>query len=232
MNAGQTFHNEGSSEEDQEDVVPQKSNIIPLRFNLPGIKKLLLPRLAETDSLETSAVPARVLFGPPPETAVAEKRSGLVDFLKQVILFEDLSRWDLRRLARIVHERDYRDGEYICQEGKPGSALFDLRRGMVEVVRRGSSGTEVPLAMLEPPAIFDESAAMGTESVRWFSARARGPVSLLALGKSDLDELSVNFPLLANKVLMRLAGTMAIRLQMLLDAQYLIESEKHQETDQ
>ena len=72
---------------------------------------------------------------------------------------------------------------------------------------------------------------MGTESVRWFSVRARGPVSLLALGKSDLDALIVNFLLLANKVLMRLAGTMAIRLQMLLDARSLKESEKHQETD-
>ncbi len=202
------------------------------KFNLPGIKKLLLRRPADTDSLDTSAAPARALFGPLPETAVVEKRSSLVDFLKQATLFEDLSRWDLRRLARIVHERDYHDGEYICQEGEPGAALFVLRRGLVEVVRRGSSGTEIPLAMLEPPISFDEPAAMEPKSVRWFSARARGPVSLLALGKSDLDALSVNFPLLANKVLMRLAGTMAIRLQMLLDAQYLIESEKHQETDQ
>jgi hypothetical protein len=130
MTPGQTFHDERSNEEDQEDVVPQKSNIIPLRFNLPGIKKLLLPQSADTDLLDTSAAPARALFGPPTETAVAEKRSSLVDFLKQVTLFEDLSRWDLRRLARIVHERDYHDGEYILQEGKPGAALFVLRRGM------------------------------------------------------------------------------------------------------
>jgi hypothetical protein len=49
--------------------------------------------------LDTSTAPARALFGPPTETAVAEKRSSLVDFLKQVTLFEDLSRWDLGRLA-------------------------------------------------------------------------------------------------------------------------------------
>ena len=199
------------------------------RFNLPGIKALLLPRPADTTSSDTSGVPARAVFGPVPDTAVAEKRRSLVDFLKQVTLFEDLSRLDLRRLARIVHERDYHDGEYIFQEGKPGVALFVLRRGLVEVVRRDSSGTEVPLAILEPPATFEESAAMGTESVRWFSARARGPVSLLALGKSDLDALSVNFPLLANKVLMKLAVVMAIRFQILLDAQYLKESGEHPE---
>ncbi len=202
------------------------------KFNLPGIKKLLLPRPADTDSRDPSAVPARALFGPPPDTTAAEGRRSLVDFLKQVTLFADLGRGDRRRLARIVHERDYRDGEYICEAGKPGVALFVLRRGLVEIVSRGSDGREVPLVILEPPASFEESAAMGTASVRWFSARARGPVSLLALGKADLDALSVNFPVPANKVLMRLAGIMAIRLQMLLDAAYLKESAEHQEADQ
>src|SRR2546427_3045836 len=82
-------------------VVDLRAGPLKAKVNLPGIKKLLLPRPADTASLDTS-VPARALFGPPPETAVAEKRSSLVDFLKQVTLFEDLSRWDLRRLARIV----------------------------------------------------------------------------------------------------------------------------------
>jgi CRP/FNR family transcriptional regulator, cyclic AMP receptor protein len=202
------------------------------RVTLPGIKKFLLRRPASTDSVEGSAVPAQALFGTPPVTAATQSRRGLEDFLKQVTLFEDLGRWDRRRLARIVHEREYRDGEYISEEGKPGAALFVLRRGLVDIVRRGNNGREVPLATLEPPASFDESAAMGTKSIRWFSARARGPVSLLALGRSDLEALSVNFPLAANKVLMRLADIMATRLQMLLDAQYLEESEEHRESDQ
>jgi CRP-like cAMP-binding protein len=200
-------------------------------FNLLGIKNLLLPRPTDTDSMDASAVSARALFGPPPETTAAESRRSLVDFLKRVTLFEDLGRWELRRLARIVHERNYRDGEYIFEEGKPGAALFVLRRGLVEFVRRGSKGTEVPRVVLEPPASFEESAAMGTESVRWFSARARGPVSVLALGKADLDALSVNLPLPANKVLMRLAGIMAIRLQILLETQYPKESEEQQEAE-
>ena len=82
---------------------------------------------------------------------------------------------------------------------------------------------------LEPPASFEEAAAIGTGVIRWFSVRARGPVSLLALGKSDLDALIVNFPVLANKVLVRLAGIMAIRLQMLIDSEIFGESEEHEE---
>ena len=201
------------------------------KLSLPGIKKLLLPRPEATDSPDASAASARALFRQPPETTAVEKPRGLVDFLKHVTLFEDLGFWELRRLARIVHQRDYRDGECIVEQGKPGAALFVLRRGQVEVVRLGSKGKEVPIATLEPPACFEEAAATGTEWVHLFSVRARGPVSVVALGKADLDALCVNFPLAANKVLTRLAGVMAGRLQMLLETQYLEESGGHPEAE-
>ena len=194
------------------------------KLNLPGIKELLLPRPKATDSMDASASSARALFGARPKTTTADRHRSLADFLKQVTLFEDLGFWELRRLARIVHERDYRDGECIVEQGKAGAALFVLRRGLVEVVRRGSNGQEVPIATLEAPACFEEAAAMGTEWVHLFSARARGPVSVVALGKADLDAVSVNFPLAANKVLMRLAGVMAMRLQIILETQYLPDS--------
>jgi hypothetical protein len=70
----------------------------------PGLKKILFPLQKARDFLDTSG-PARVMFGPPPETAAGQRGRDLVDFLKQVSLFEDLAHGDFRRLARIVHER-------------------------------------------------------------------------------------------------------------------------------
>ena len=197
-----------------------------MKLTLPGLKELFLPSRASRSPADIAAIGARVLFEAP-DNAVTPRRS-LVEFLAQVSLFEDLGRRDLARVARIVHERDYSDGEYICEAGKPGAALFVVRRGLVEVVRH-ADGEEAPLALLEPPASFEESAALGTGVIRWFSVRARGPVSLLALGKSDLDALMLNFPVLANKVLLRLAGIMAARLQMLIDAEGLRTSEENHE---
>lgn len=198
-----------------------------MKLTLPGIKELLLPSRATRGLADIAAIRARALFQAPDNTMTP--RRSLVEFLAQVSLFEDLGRRDLARVARIVHERDYSDAEYICEAGKPGAALFVVRRGLVEVVRRDAGGEEVPLALLEPPASFEESAALGTGVIRWFSVRARGPVSLLALGKSDLDALMLNFPVLANKILLRLAGIMAARLQMLIDAEGLRSSEEHHE---
>jgi len=184
---------------------------------LLGLKKILLSPRPHTDA---AAIRARALFQAP-ERVGTKRGESLAEFLAHVDIFQDLGRRDFARLARIVHEREYGDGEYICEEARPGAALFVVRRGVVEIVRRGAGDKEDPLALLEPPASFEESAVIGLETPRWFSVRARGPVSLLALGKSDLEALSVDFPVMANKVLLRLAGLMAARLRMLLDAEFL-----------
>jgi CRP-like cAMP-binding protein len=200
------------------------------KLTFPGLKELMPPvRPGAGPAAPMSVIgAARALFRLP-DAGVTGRRRSVVDFLAQVSVFEDLARRDLARLAHIVHERDYGDGEYICEEGRPGAALYIVRRGVVEVVRRGAGTREVPIALLEPPASFEESAAIGTGVIRWFSVRARGQVSLLALGRSDVDGLIANFPVLANKVLIRLAGIMAMRLEILTEARTLGDSEDESE---
>jgi hypothetical protein len=192
-------------------------------FSLQGLKKVLLPRREDTDSSDIEGVPARTAFSPLPGTTEAKRGSGLADFLGQVTLFEEFSPAELARLARSAHERTYRDGESIYEQGTPGAALFLVRSGVVEILRRKRNGVEVSVLLLERPASFAEQAALGAEPVRWTSARAHGPVSLVALGSSDLESLGRRFPLLANKILLRLARIMAIRLQLLLEAEYFGE---------
>ena len=192
------------------------------KFRIAGIKEFLLSRSKRGDLLESSGS-ARAMFGPIMGSATGEKGRDLVDFLKQVNLFRDLPHGDLKRVARIVHERTYRDGEYIYEQGNPGVALYIVRRGIVEIAKRKRNGEEVPLITLEPPDSIEELAAVGAEVVRWTLARARGPVSLVAIGRSDLDALSRNFPLLANRILVKLAQVMAMRMQILLEAEYFNE---------
>src|SRR4030095_6580241 len=100
----------------------------------PGLKELLLPLRPNTSSADDAALRAGALFQPPEGTMTQRHRS-LVDFLRQVSLFEGLGHRELVRVARIIHEREYADGEYVCEEGKPAAALFVVRRGVVEVVR-------------------------------------------------------------------------------------------------
>jgi CRP/FNR family cyclic AMP-dependent transcriptional regulator len=185
------------------------------KLKLIGIKKLLLPVKA-LDLRETGG-PMRSLFGFLPKTSDKESDQDLAGFLKRVQLFEDLEGGHLRRVARLVHERSYRDGEYIFEQGKSCAAMFVIRSGTVDILRRARNGDEVHLATLEPPASLGEFELMGAETVRWASARARGPVSTVAFGRPDLEALSHNFPLVANMVLAKLAEITSLRLQMLVE---------------
>jgi hypothetical protein len=192
-------------------------------LSLRGLKKILLPRLEDTDSSDAEEVSALAAFGPVPGMTAGKRGGNLVDFLAQVTLFENFSRAELARLARSAHERSYRDGESIYEQGTPGAAFFLVRSGVVEILRRKRNGQEVSVLLLEPPASFAEQAALGADVVRWTSARAHGPVSLVAIGSSDLDALGRTFPLLANKILQKLAQIMAIRLQLLLETEFFGE---------
>ena len=190
------------------------------QFSIQGLREILLPRAKDPASPDRTTARARAAFGPL-RLMTSRKHSDLAAFLGEVSLFADFSHWELGRLARNAHERTYQDGEYIYEEGRPGAALFLVRSGIVEITRRDPKGEEVAILALERPASFSEQAAIGTDFARWTSAVARGPVSLVALGKPDLDSLGRRFPLLANKILSRIAQILMMRLELLIEAQFL-----------
>src|SRR4029450_11108208 len=97
-------------------------------FSLRGLKKVLLPRLENTDSSDAEGVSA-LAIGPLPGVTAGKKAGSLVDFLGQVTLFEEFSRSELTRLARSAHERTYHDGESIYEQGRRWGAPFRGRRG-------------------------------------------------------------------------------------------------------
>jgi CRP-like cAMP-binding protein len=199
-------------------------------FSLRGLRRILLPERGDADEPEQAAAELRAAFGPLPGLATKKPQDELVKFLRDVALFSDFTRWELARLARTAHERSYRDGEYVYEQGRPGAALFLVRSGVVELTRRNRTGEEIPLLTLGPPASFSEQAAIGSDVARWTSAVARGPVSLVALSSSDLDSLSRRFPILANKILRRLAQTLVLRLQVMIDAQ--LQHSERSESDE
>jgi|RhiMetdeSRZDD1v2_1073273.scaffolds.fasta_scaffold16931_6 CRP/FNR family transcriptional regulator, cyclic AMP receptor protein len=205
---------------------PEEARPAKIGLALRGLRQILLPRPGEKESVDAAGSASLAVFGPAPQTATSKRGRDLTTFFKQVELFEELSDSDVKRLAQIAHERSYRDGEYIFEQGRPGVALFIVRSGLVEIVRRKENGEEIPLAMLEPPASFEELAAMGCDVVRWTSARARGPVTVVSLGRQDLDALSRHAPLLANKLLRKLAEITARRLQLLVETQFLAQREQ------
>ena len=118
------------------------------KLTFPGLKELSPPVRSGAGSAASMSVigAVRALFRLP-DAGVAGQRRSMVDFLAQVSIFEDLARRrDLARLAHIVHERDYGDGEYLRRRA--------ARRGAVHRAARGGRGRQAPRACGRCPSPF------------------------------------------------------------------------------
>jgi CRP-like cAMP-binding protein len=148
------------------------------------------------------------------------KPATTLEFLSGIPLFESLSRRELKRIAGIVHERNYATGELVFEQGTPGAALFLIRRGGVELFRQDTSGNELAkLAHLTEGMFFGEGALLHEEN-RATSARATEPTDLLALFRGDLDRVIESAPAAGGKILRKLAWVLSRRLQTAMEEHF------------
>ena len=68
--------------------------------------------------------------------------------LKSVELFEGLSEEELDSVLRICHQRAYKTGDLITEQGQPGDELFVIQEGFVEVLHRESQADTTPKAVV------------------------------------------------------------------------------------
>lgn len=134
-----------------------------------------------------------------------------IKFLKTVPFFNELSQWQLRKVAEVVFERNYEQNELIFEEGQPGAAFFLIIEGKVSVEIYREKYT-ANLAVLEKGAFFGEMALLD-ESPRSASARAVEPTRTLALYRNDLNRLIHSSPETACHIFRALARIIGDRLR-------------------
>ncbi len=108
--------------------------------------------------------------------------------LQKVELFSALSVDELGSLADRVRPIHLGHLERIIVQGREGSSLFILQSGKLEVVARGSDGTERQMAMLQPPAVVGELAFLLGER-RSATVRALDGATVLEVGAGLLRPL-------------------------------------------
>ena len=93
-------------------------------------------------------------------------------FILKIPFFKTFTDHELTKLVgREKLFRDCRKGGYIFKEGDPGSALFVLLFGEVDLVKKGEGGKESIILTLKSGALFGE-VAMLTGNKRNLDARA------------------------------------------------------------
>ncbi|MGZ8676213.1 MAG: Crp/Fnr family transcriptional regulator [Solirubrobacterales bacterium] len=129
--------------------------------------------------------------------------SDVVNLLRRVSLFSELSDPELERIAQVAIPRSYPRDTRVIHEGDPGDACFIVRTGSCRVTREHPDGRAITLATLGPGAIFGELAMLDGES-RSASVEATEDTELLALSASDMRALIREHPGLAEKLVVAL----------------------------
>ncbi|MGH2956703.1 MAG: Crp/Fnr family transcriptional regulator [Solirubrobacterales bacterium] len=134
---------------------------------------------------------------------MATGSEGVVELLRRVPLFSELSEPELERVASVAVPRTYPRDTRVFHEGDPGDACYIVRAGSCRVTREHPDGRAITLATLGPGAIFGELAMFDGER-RSASVEASENTELLALPGSDVRTLIREHPKVAEKLVVAL----------------------------
>jgi CRP-like cAMP-binding protein len=145
-----------------------------------------------------------------------------VNVLKQTDIFYDLTSAQLEMIASICQERTVRAGEVLFQENTPGTEMYAIVRGEIEILldpslvggattRKGSG--PVTVASLREGQTFGEMALVD-QGLRSASARgAADNTKLLIIPRQKLLTLCETYPELGYRVMRNMAADMAFKIR-------------------
>ncbi|XP_013873653.1 cGMP-dependent protein kinase 1 [Austrofundulus limnaeus] len=117
------------------------------------------------------------------------KHSQYTDFLRSIPSFQSLTEDVVSKVADVLEETFYRDGEYIIRQGATGDTFFIISEGQVKVSQQlSASEEEVTEKTLCKGNWFGEQALIG-EDVRTASVTAVGDVTCLVIDRESFKQL-------------------------------------------
>jgi CRP-like cAMP-binding protein len=126
-------------------------------------------------------------------------RDAKIDLLKQVPLFADASRRELREISMVADEVVVPAGSLLAREGASGQELVIIVEGAADVVKRGRKINAVGSGE------FVGEIAILTDQPRTASVKTTQPTHALVLTRRDFQTLMKRVPSIQLKVLEALA---------------------------
>ncbi len=142
----------------------------------------------------------------------SEETGSLEALLSKVPIFSQLSEREVRRVASIVHKREYSAGEFVFKQGDPGLGMYVVEAGRVGIVLTEPDEEEKELATLSSGDFFGELSLLD-QSPRSASALARTHSTIIGFFRPDLIDLLNRSPKSGTKILFKLGEVIGTRLR-------------------
>lgn len=151
--------------------------------------------------------------------------------LKENILFQDLTKKQLKFVANIVHLRKYRKDETIFRQGEIGVGMYIILQGAVDITveenqaPEASHRQEVVMTKLGPGDFFGEISLVEEGGRRSATAAAKDKTTLIGFFKPDLLEILERNPAAGVKITLRLGEVLGRRLRETNDRVSVLEDQ-------
>lgn len=123
-----------------------------------------------------------------------------IQFLRQVDLFRSLSDKALLDLSAITIEQNIPAKTIVFKEGDKGDALYIIKNGKVNILKRNSSGLDSVLVSLGKSAVIGDMAIID-EQPRSASVATIQETSFLIITKDDFRNLLASVPEISFQIL-------------------------------
>jgi len=136
-------------------------------------------------------------------------KNPILDVMSHIPMFENLTSSELKEVARLTHEREYKKDEHVFKKLAPAEGMYFIIKGDVEIKDPDS---DTVFANLSDGDFFGELALLDEEP-RSASAVAKSPSKLVGFFRTDLLTLMSRDPKLGNKIMMDLSRVLGERLR-------------------
>ncbi len=124
-----------------------------------------------------------------------------VESLKPLPLFADLTSIELANIAPLFFEKAYTKNSTLFVEGMTGEILYIIRKGSVNITKKGTGSQEIVLATLKEGEFLGEMSLIDNRP-RTATARVAEESSLLVMTKKAFNTLLEKQPSTALKILL------------------------------
>jgi HD-GYP domain-containing protein (c-di-GMP phosphodiesterase class II) len=128
----------------------------------------------------------------------------VLEKLKEISFFAEISDADLRHIADIIQQKNYEEGAVIIEELTDAERFFIIYQGKIEITKRLDDGEELVLAVQSDGDFFGEMALLDARP-RSASARALEPTTVLEISRDDFETLLFKAPMLAFRIMKELS---------------------------
>ena len=141
-----------------------------------------------------------------------EVEKNVIDIIKDISLFQNLTHRELRNVAQSAYIRHYEPFEAIIKEGQSSAGMYIIMNGEAEIFKQSQDGVKTVLGHLEESDIFGELGLIDN-SPRNATVTAITSTTVISFLRTELLKLIDENPKTASKLIFKLAQIIAERLR-------------------